>query len=108
MKRLKIVDFGTDVQGVELKGDRKNPEPMHFRVKFPGGDVEVVRTTDEDYWVHVRVNKPDHTVDTDDPTGKIVDARLDILGKHASETKVGDFDNPKLYHLAVRVETEEP
>jgi len=97
MKRLKVVDFGTKVQGVTIRGDKRNPEPESFRVQFPGGDVDVVRTTDDEYWIHIRVDR-DET-----PRGRIVDARLDIKGKHASETKVGDFENPNLYHLAVRI-----
>ena len=104
MKRLKVRDFGTEVQGVELLGDRRNPEPESFRVAFPGGDVDVVRTTDNEYWVHVRINTPER----DGPEeygvhGKLVDARLDVQGKHASDTNVGDFADPGLYHLAVRV-----
>jgi hypothetical protein len=106
MKRLKVTDFGDTVQGVKLKGDRRNPEPESFRVQFPGGDVDVVRTTDDEYWVHVRVNRPDHAIE-DEPLGRIVDARLDLLNKHASETKVGDFNNPNLYHLAVRIAKDE-
>jgi len=103
MKRLKVINFGTKVQGVSLKGDQRNPEPESFRVQFPGGDVDVVRTTDDEYWVHVRVNRPENFLDEDAPLGRIVDARLDITDKHASETMVGDFENPNLYHLAVRV-----
>ena len=106
MKRLKVTDFGSTVQGVTLKGDRRNPEPESFRVQFPGGDVDVVRTTDDEYWVHVRVNRPGNTLDEEAPLGRIVDARLDITDRHASETKVGDFENPNLYHLAVRIGKE--
>lgn len=107
MKKLKVTDFGSKVQGVSLKGDRRNPEPESFRVQFPGGDVDVVRTTDDEYWVHVRVNRPEHSISEDAVLGRIVDARLDITDKHASETKVGDFENPNLYHLAVRVAQED-
>lgn len=108
MQRLKVTDFGSQVQGVKLKGDRRNPEPESFRVQFPGGDADVTRTTDNEYWIHVRVNRPGHTIDEDEPNGRIVDARLDIEDKHASETKVGDFENPNLYHLAVRIAKESP
>jgi hypothetical protein len=107
MQRLKVTDFGSQVQGVTLKGDRRHPEPESFRVKFPGGDVDVTRTTDDEYWIHVRVNRPENTIDEDEPNGRIVDARLDIVNKHASQTKVGDFENPGLYHLAVRIAKDE-
>ena len=108
MQRLKVINFGTDVQGVKLKGNPKNPEPESFRVQFPGGDVDVTRTTDNEYWVHIRVNRPGNSIDEEEPNGHITDARLDIVGKHASETKVGDFENPDLYHLAVRITKEDP
>lgn len=105
MRRLKIESFGTEVQGVWLRGDRRNPEPESFRVAFPGGDVDVVRTTDGEYWIHVRVNSADDARVSDGELveGRLVDARLDVRGKHASETDAGDFADPGLYHLAVRV-----
>ena len=106
MQRLKVIDFGTEVQGVKLKGNPKNPEPESFRVQFPGGDVDVTRTTDNEYWVHIRVNRPEITIDEEAPNGRIVDARLDIVDKHVAETDVGDFENPNLYHLAVRIAKE--
>jgi hypothetical protein len=107
MQKVKVRDFGTDVQGIELKADPKHPEPEYFRVKIPGGDIDIVRTSDNSFWVHVRVNRPENSIDTEAPNGRIVDARLDINGKHTSETNVGDFENPDLYHLAVRVAKED-
>lgn len=109
MKRLTVENFGDKVQGVHLKGDRRNPEPESFRVVFPGGDVDVVRTSDDEYWVHVRVNRPEDCVveEMDRVPGRLVDGRLDISDRHSSEVDAGDFDNPNLYHLAVRVAVEE-
>ena len=103
-KHLKVQDMGTDVRGVKLAGDRRNPEPIHFRVMFPGGDVDIVRTTDDDYWIHIRVNHKEDGGDPDRrPEAKVTDARLDLLDKPGSRVDVGDFNNPSLYHLAVRV-----
>jgi hypothetical protein len=104
-KHLKIVNMGDNVMGVKLEGDKRRPEPIHFRVCFPGGDVDVVRTTDGQYWVHIRV---DHEqggmfIKGEDQEARIVDARLDIFGKHAKDVNVGDFKDPNLYHMAVRV-----
>lgn len=107
MRKLQTVNFGTEVQGVRLQGNPKNPEPEIFRVAFPGGDVDVTRTTNNEYWVHIRVNTERDIVGNDDlVVGKLVDARLDIEGKHASETNAGDFADPKLYHLAVRIRAD--
>ncbi len=108
MKKLRVVSFGEEVQGVRLKGDRRNPEPESFRVAIPGGDVDVVRTTDGEYWVHIRVNKRgDSGGQFDDREfGTIVDARLDIIERHASEVDCGEFADPNLYHVALRVAVE--
>lgn len=103
MRTLKIKHFGEKVQGIRLDGDRRNPEPESVRVAFPGGDVDVVRTDDGSYWIHVRVDHPSEVVD-DEIAGKLIDARLDIKGKHAADTNPGDFAHPDLYHVAVRVQ----
>ena len=89
---LKIKSMGDAALGVRLEGDPQKPEPIHFRVQFPGGDIDIVRTADNEYWIHLRVEN-----------GTISDARLDIHGKPASETDVGDFNDPGLYHVALRV-----
>jgi len=97
--------MGTAVMGVTLEGNPAKPEPEYFRVRFPGGDVDLVRLDDGSYWVHVSVNRPQDIIGNEDAAkvGKLADARLDITGKHANEANIGDFENPGLYHLAVRV-----
>jgi hypothetical protein len=104
VKKLEVVHFGTDVQGIRLHGDPKvRPEPEHVRIAFPGGDVEVVRTMDGDYWVHVRVDEEKDTHAGAEFVGRVVDGRVDIRGRHASECDAGDLGHPDVYHLAVRV-----
>jgi len=102
---LKIVPMGTNVLGVRLEGNPQKPEPDHFRIVFPGGDLEVVRCSENaDYWVHVRVNHRGSTSwDPESEEARIAAARLDINGKNVNEANIGDFNNPELYHLAVRV-----
>ena len=95
-----------EVQGVTLRGDRNNPEPAYFRVRFPGGDVDVTRCTDGSYWVHVAVNRPGCGYNPEAPSGKIIDGRVDVAGMHASESSAGDLSNPGAYHVAVRVAVE--
>lgn len=104
-KHLKIKKMGNNVLGVRLEGNPKKPEPIHFRVTFPFGDVDIVRTTDNDYWVHVRTDheKDGMFVPGETQAGRFVDARIDLHGKHANETDAGDFGNPAMYHMAVRV-----
>jgi len=105
VKPLRIERFGDKVQGVTLRGNPASPEPETVRVEFPGGDVDVVRTSDGSYWVHVRVNRAEDLAAREGEivAGRLTDARLDVTGKHASETDAGDFAAPGLFHVAVRV-----
>lgn len=101
---LAIKAMGENVMGVHLEGNKQKPEPIHFRVSFPGGDVDVVRTTDNQYWIHVHVNNKEASSYTPfEDEGRIVDARLDLADRSVNETNVGDFNSPALYHLAVRI-----
>ena len=103
----KVKRMGDDVYGVVLEGNRAKPEKAYFRVAFPGGDVDIVRTSNDDYWVHVRVDRPeDGFYVKGNQTARIVNARLDIHGKHASETNPGDFNNPNLYHAAMLIQRD--
>ena len=98
MRRLCVEQMGEVVQGVRLRGDPRNPEPMHFRVVLPFGDVDVARCSDGSYWVHVRI---------DEGEGAVTDGRVDLRGRHATECDAGDLGHPDLYHLAVRVGPKE-
>jgi hypothetical protein len=43
---------------IELLGDKKRPEPAQHIIEFPGGAIEVSRTSDgASYWVHVIIHK---------------------------------------------------
>jgi len=107
---LKLTKFGESAEGIQLTGDPKSCEPAHVRIAFPGGDVEIVRATDganPDYWVHVRVNTPKDGMNTDDVLkASICAARLDQHGKNSSESDLGDFESPDLYHVALRVKPD--
>lgn len=103
-KHLKIKKMGDSVLGVKLEGNPEKPEPIHFRITLPFGDVDIARCSDDTYWVHVRVEKEDDGMHIPgEITGKFIDARLDIHGKHANECNAGDFKDPKLYHVAVKL-----
>jgi len=56
---LKIKKMGQAVMGVKLEGNPAKPEPTYFRVVLPYGHVDVVRTNNDDYWVHIGTNHPD-------------------------------------------------
>lgn len=87
-------------QTLELFGDpAKKIEKETTVIKFPGGFVEVSRTLDNEYWVHVST----------DENSAIVDARIDAAGRYcdgarelireALTTEIRDGCN----HIAFRV-----
>jgi len=101
---LKIKKMGDNVMGVDLKGNPAKPEPIHFRVSFPGGDVDVARTEEGKNWVHVRVNNPrSSNFDPTSRTGYIEAARGDYADSGPSTPVDVRAD---LYHLAVKVTSE--
>lgn len=66
MARIKVV-HSDDAVMVEFKGNPKNPEPSTAVIKFPGGHVEVSRTSDGRYWAHLEVVE----------AGNVDDSRID-------------------------------
>ena len=42
---------------IELFGSKKRPESAQHIIEFPGGAIEVSRTTDCNYWAHIIVNQ---------------------------------------------------
>ena len=60
-----------------FKGDHVVPEPSTGVIKFPGGHVEVSRTSDGKYWAHIAVDNPsniaksriDYSIETYAKTG---------------------------------------
>lgn len=108
MKRLRVVDFGDAVQGIELRGDPANPEPWHVRLAIPYGDVDLALVNVDgkpEYWVHVRVNheRDGGYVKGETICGRVLDARVDAYGKSGGEIPAGVLADPDLYHLAVRL-----
>jgi hypothetical protein len=103
VRPLKVKRMGDEVQGVQLFGDpKKQHEPTYFRVVLPFGDVDIVRCSGGEYWVHVRVNRPGGQTLPGQPTGVIEDARIDSLTPDAAFPCEALADGG-LYHLAVRL-----
>ena len=65
---------------ISLLGDKtKRPEPAQHIIEFPGGAVEVSRTTDGNYWAHIIVYRgepEDDNEGTRAATGEIVGSRI--------------------------------
>lgn len=95
MARSKVV-HSKDATTIILKGNKRNPEPSTSVIKFPGGHVEVSRTTDGEYWAHIAVDK----------AANIKDSRIDY--DHEGYTKSGGKipsvpHEEHIVHVAVRV-----
>ena len=93
MKKYKLSNFGNNAQGVMITGDPTNQEPEHFIVKLPFGEVEITRTTDNNYWVHVAKRKDDIT---GEHSGSLSKFRLDSI-----ESEGVYMQDVKGEHLAV-------
>jgi hypothetical protein len=78
-RKLTVEKAGSDAAVVRLLGDRNQPEPSTFIVQFPGGEVEISRTTGDDYWVHVRPNTDDDVLVSEGAKvkGRLARARVD-------------------------------
>ena len=64
-----------------LLGDPNvKPEKPYTIIQFPGGHVEIARTSTDEYWVHVTTR---HDIDTKAAT--IVNCRIDCDGRYADD-----------------------
>jgi hypothetical protein len=106
---LRIREFGDNVLGVELEGNPRKPEPIEFRVIFPGGVVEIARCSDGTYWAHIArflSDRADGGRCDERPIGTILEARADATGHHAPQTReelATVLESDGLHHVAVRI-----
>lgn len=63
MARAKVV-HSKDACSIIFKGNKNSPEPTTGTIKFPGGEVEVSRTSNGEYWAHIKVDKPANVVNS--------------------------------------------
>jgi hypothetical protein len=71
MARFRVV-HSDDAATILIAGDKRNPEPTSAIIKFPGGVVEVSRTSDGNYWVHASCFGPG-----EESPGQIIGSRID-------------------------------
>jgi len=93
MARAQVV-HSEDAATIIFKGDKRFPEPTTGIIKFPGGRIEVARTTDGSYWVHTSV----------EDAVNIKDSRVDY--NHDGWCKNGILPVPdadKVRHIAIRI-----
>lgn len=103
-RQIKIEPAGTDALRVRLLGDRTRPEPSTFLVEVPGGEIEVSRTSDDRYWVHVRPWTEDNVLLSEGTreAGRLDTARVDYAepgGRITDGEEIGF--KPGAAHVAV-------
>ena len=89
---------------ITLKGNPKHPESCTHIIEFPGGSIELSRTSNNEYWAHIAVNQG-QVLDADGFTGsagQIVGSRIDRIGYPIEELN----NLEKITHLAVRITTK--
>jgi len=77
-------------------------EKPHTVLIFPGGHVEIARTDEDEYWVHVAVRE----TGPNQPSGRIVAARLDADGRYSDEINSALTDEVArgdVNHIAFRI-----
>jgi hypothetical protein len=80
---------------IQLLGDKtKRPESATHVIEFPGGAIELSRTSDGAYWAHIIVHHGQPIPDARDlqsKRGDVVDARIDRDGKVDEVRDVGSI-----------------
>lgn len=76
----RVRQLGKGPKRIELLGDKtKRPEAAQHIIEFPGGAIEVSRTTNGNYWAHIIINRGDVSEDADglvSARGEVIDSRI--------------------------------
>lgn len=62
MAKMRNIIHSDDSCMMIFKGNKRTPEPSTGVIKFPGGFVEVTRTSEGHYWAHIGVDTSDNIV----------------------------------------------
>jgi len=94
-----------------IYGDKdKKLEPEHHEFKFPGGSVNIQRTSNNEYWVHLMVIEdamPEIETHMEQKAGKIVDSRIDLTHEEYLKHGIPSVIHAEnAQHIAFRVATE--
>lgn len=94
-------------QTLILNGDPSDPESAQYIVEFPGGSLEVSRTSNDEYWAHIVVHKGRILEDTmATRNGTVVDSRVEFVNNGEPLEVLELPDQDRIYHIAVRVKLE--
>ena len=107
MAKAKVV-HSTDGVNVLVEGDKfTRNEPSCNVISFPGGYIEVSRTSNDEYWAHIYVNRDGQVYNEShmqSKRGEIVDGRIDYI--YPANPNVVEIENfETVNHIAVRIKT---
>lgn len=90
---------------IELKGDPKNPESAEHLIIFPGGSISVFRTSNNEYWAHIEVNREQVLSEAVrmSAMGEIISTRIDYDRPPGCIKHLEDMED--VQHVAVRIKT---
>lgn len=105
---------------IEVFGDKHNKrEPEQHRICFPGGEIHIDRTSDNEYWAHIYINtacRHEHVNGDFKAThlaskiGVVVGSRIDydyeeyVRRARFEEPTIASLPNEdKAQHIAVRI-----
>jgi hypothetical protein len=73
--------YGNAPRRIQLLGDKTvRPEPATHIIEFPGGAIELSRTTQGNYWAHIIINRDFELPDVqgrEAAYGEIIGSRID-------------------------------
>lgn len=73
--------FGKAPKLIQLLGDKTvKPESAEHIIEFPGGAIEIARTSDGHYWAHILINRKwatDEVQGMHNQIGLVIDSRVD-------------------------------
>jgi hypothetical protein len=99
----KVYAFDKAPKKIKLLADKGiRPEPAQHVIDFPGGAIELSRTTDGDYWAHIIVNRKQMVDDCEGlfaAFGRIVEGRIDA---DDGVYHIPDHDNISQVALLIR------
>lgn len=92
---------------IQLFGDKtRKVESSEHIIEFPGGAIEVARTTDNEYWAHIIINRGEVLEDCDglqSKRGVVVGSRVDRATGVIDELE----DHERVRQIAVLVRVED-
>ena len=94
MARLRNIVHSDDSCMLVFKGNPKTPEPSTGVIKFPGGHIEVTRTSSGTYWAHIAINREDDGYEEGVIEGFAVASR--VAYKYEASQRHGIKDIPEV------------